>query len=65
MMTFDCDGWLHITVWQSEHVAFIKLKHEKDHVPYWSIDVPSDVQRYILDHPELKPYQVCPLFQVE
>ncbi|KAI5824594.1 hypothetical protein K523DRAFT_356711 [Schizophyllum commune Tattone D] len=58
MATYDCDGWLHITVWPSNYVAWIKLKHEKDHVPYWSIDVPEDVQDYVRQNPRLKPHQL-------
>ncbi|KAL1740348.1 hypothetical protein HDZ31DRAFT_47670 [Schizophyllum fasciatum] len=56
--TFDCDGWLHVTIWESTHTVLVKLKHAKDHVPYWSIDVPVQVQDYVRNNPELKPHQL-------
>jgi hypothetical protein len=39
-------------------LVFINLKHEDDHVPYWSIDIPPKVKDYVAKNPELRPTQV-------
>ncbi|EJD54251.1 hypothetical protein AURDEDRAFT_156030 [Auricularia subglabra TFB-10046 SS5] len=41
--TFDCHGWLHISVSDASDVVFVKLSHKKDHVHYSCIDIPPDV----------------------
>ncbi len=43
MAAFKCDGWLHITIWDESNSALVKLKHDTEHIPYWSIDVPPDM----------------------
>lgn len=58
MDTFECDGWLHITVTEGSDIAVVKLKHQDDHVPYWTIDVPVDIQNIVHDNPSMKPAQV-------
>ncbi|KAL1741820.1 hypothetical protein HDZ31DRAFT_44600, partial [Schizophyllum fasciatum] len=63
MDVFHCDGWLHITIWESlealpEMAAWIKLKHENDHIPYWEIDVPDAIQNLVHGNPELRPSQL-------
>ncbi|KAJ6551889.1 hypothetical protein B0H19DRAFT_1073515 [Mycena capillaripes] len=47
MDTFKCHGWLHITVGDSNAIAFVKISRLDDHIPYWSIDVPTDVMEYV------------------
>lgn len=58
MDTFECKGWLHITVTEGCNVVTVKLKHEDDHVPYWKIDVPQDVQDFIRENLSMRPTQV-------
>ncbi|KAJ7773593.1 hypothetical protein DFH07DRAFT_733290 [Mycena maculata] len=43
MESFPCNGWLHITMNDLEDVAWVKISHSDDHVPYYSIDVPPDI----------------------
>ena len=38
METFDCSGWIHMTLSDLSDVVFIKLMHCEDHVPYCPID---------------------------
>ncbi|TRM55826.1 hypothetical protein BD626DRAFT_415300, partial [Schizophyllum amplum] len=58
MTTFDCDGWLHITVWVIGTAAVVKMKHENDHIPYWRIDVPEKVQEFVRDNAKMTPQQL-------
>ena len=67
MDTFKCHGWLSITIMDSNGEvqgdnAFIKFQHEDDHVPYWNIDVPPEVQDYVHENIDLGPTQVCFIF---
>ncbi|KAG6871393.1 hypothetical protein C0995_005157 [Termitomyces sp. Mi166 len=39
-------------------VALVKLKHQDDHIPYWCIDVPQDVQDFIKSNSALNPAQL-------
>ncbi|KAJ7483071.1 hypothetical protein B0H11DRAFT_1723415, partial [Mycena galericulata] len=41
MEAFECHGWLHITIHDYEDIALVKIGHQDDHVPCWSINVPS------------------------
>lgn len=59
MDTFDCHGWIHITLCEGGDTALIRFKHEDDHVPYWNIDVPPEVQDYVRKNTQLTPTQVC------
>ncbi|KAJ7278651.1 hypothetical protein C8J57DRAFT_1059197, partial [Mycena rebaudengoi] len=58
MDTFKCRGWLHITINDWDETAFVKIAHEDDHIPYWSIDVPDDVVEYVHQNPKLTPGQL-------
>ncbi|KAF8209911.1 hypothetical protein K438DRAFT_1500691, partial [Mycena galopus ATCC 62051] len=58
MDAFKCHGWLHITISDWKEIALVKIGHHEDHVPYWSIDVPSDVIKFVKDNPKLTPGQV-------
>jgi hypothetical protein len=58
MDTFECSGWVHITLSDLSDIAFIKLDHHEDHVPYWPIDIPADVEKYVRDNTKMTPTQV-------
>ncbi|KAG6823000.1 hypothetical protein H0H92_011798, partial [Tricholoma furcatifolium] len=58
MYTFDCSGWLHITLTDGHDIAIVRLKHRDNHIPYWCIDVPSDIQDFVRAQPQLNPTQL-------
>ncbi|KAJ7763777.1 hypothetical protein B0H16DRAFT_1311018, partial [Mycena metata] len=58
MDAFQCHGWLHITISDWEDIALVKIGHQDDHIPYWSIDVPADVIEFVRLNPKLTPGQV-------
>ncbi|KAJ7212431.1 hypothetical protein C8J57DRAFT_1539110 [Mycena rebaudengoi] len=58
MDAFECGGWLHITINDWDDIAFVKIVHHDDHVPYWSIDVPADVADFVRHNPQLTPGQL-------
>ena len=58
MDTFDCLGWLLITITEGSDVVNVKFQHKDDHVPYWNIDVPKDVQDLVHNNPSMTPTQV-------
>jgi hypothetical protein len=58
MITFDCKGWLFITVDTTSNFAFVKLQHELDHVPYHQKEVPAKVKEYVVVNPRLTVPQV-------
>jgi len=58
MDTFDCHGWLFITVTEESDIVNVKFQHKDDHVPYWNIDVPQDIQALIHNNPSMTPTQV-------
>jgi hypothetical protein len=60
MDTFKCGGWLFITIMDGGDDAFVKFQHKDDHVPYWNIDVPPEIQDYVRKNVELSPTQVSP-----
>ncbi|THU75484.1 hypothetical protein K435DRAFT_707083 [Dendrothele bispora CBS 962.96] len=47
MDSFDCDGWLFMTISEIESYAQVQLKHAYDHVVYSEMQVPPDVQEYV------------------
>ncbi|KAJ7754196.1 hypothetical protein DFH07DRAFT_959894 [Mycena maculata] len=57
MECFDCDGWLHITVSEESTEALVRFKHELDHIPYCSIDVPLPVKEFVAANPCLTTMQ--------
>jgi hypothetical protein len=59
MAAFQCSGWVHITLSDLSDIAFIKLDHCEDHIPYWPIDIPADVEKYVRDNTKMTPTQVC------
>jgi hypothetical protein len=58
MDTFDCHGWLFITVTEGSDIVNVKFQHKDDHVPYWNIDVSQDVQDLVHNNPSMTPTQV-------
>ena len=58
MDSFDCSGWIHITLSDLSYTTFIKLTHCEDHVPYCPIDIPEDIEKYVRDNLKLTPTQV-------
>lgn len=47
LTTFDCGGWLFITVSEASDVALVKLEHKLDHVHYSDNSVPDDVRELL------------------
>ncbi|KAJ7318691.1 hypothetical protein DFH08DRAFT_971072 [Mycena albidolilacea] len=58
MITFDCKGWLFITVDTTSNFAFVNLQHELDHVPYHRKEVPAKVKEYVVVNPRLTAPQI-------
>lgn len=56
---FNCEGWLYITIHNSDNIALVKLRHREAHIPYWSIDVPEEIKKMVADNPLLNVTQVC------
>lgn len=59
MPSFACEGWLYITVTNSNPVVQIKLTHTLSHPPYIETDVPPEIVQYVETNREL------PLVKVE
>ena len=56
---FDCHGQLQIAILSpGDPVAFVKLIHRDDHIPYWNIDIPKEVRDFVLKNLSLTPQQV-------
>jgi len=55
METFDCSGWIHITLSDLSNVTFIKLTHYQDHIPYCPINIPEAIEKYVQDNLKLTP----------
>lgn len=58
MVTFRCAGWLHVTITDYSDLAFVKIDHHDDHVPYFPIDIPPDVEELIRTNTQMTPTQV-------
>ncbi|KAJ7787808.1 hypothetical protein B0H14DRAFT_2399159 [Mycena olivaceomarginata] len=58
MESFNCRGWLHITIDDSDNIAIVKILHRDDHIPYWCIDVPAEVTEFVRQNPKLTPDQL-------
>lgn len=58
MSTFHCKGWLHITISDDSEIALVKIDHCDDHVPYFPIDIPPDIEQMVRDNKHLSPTQV-------
>ncbi|KAJ7689078.1 hypothetical protein B0H14DRAFT_2420865 [Mycena olivaceomarginata] len=56
--TFPCNGWLHITIMDWDHLAYVKIKHDEEHIPYYSIDIPPDVVDYVHKNHKLTTTQL-------
>ena len=64
MPTFDCGGWLHITLSENTTRSLIKMDHHNNHMPYWEIDIPEDVKAMIINGKDKRPSQVRELIFV-
>jgi hypothetical protein len=58
MAGFECASWLTVSVIEDCEIFSIKITHREDHVPYWSIDIPADVQTYVQENQNMTPKQV-------
>ncbi|KAJ7474159.1 hypothetical protein FB451DRAFT_1035258 [Mycena latifolia] len=58
MESFPCKGWLHITVTDGDNVAWVRISHSADHVPYYSIDVPPHIVDFVHENHKLTPGQL-------
>jgi hypothetical protein len=58
MHTFQCNGWLHITIADDLNTASVKYNHEDNHVPYCNVQVPQDIQVFIENNLSMTPTQV-------
>ena len=56
--TFKCKGWLHITITDLSDTAFVKIDHHDDHVPYFPIDMPQDVEDFVTNNAKMTLTQV-------
>lgn len=55
MESFECAGWLHITHSDLSHIARINIHHSNDHVSYWPIGIPPDVEEYVRANTSMTP----------
>jgi hypothetical protein len=58
MDTFPCKGWLHITIMDWDHLAYVKIKHLENHIPYYSIDVPPEIVHFVHENHKLTSVKV-------
>src|ERR1700691_4759507 len=58
MVTFKCAGWLHVAISDDPDLAFMKIGHHNDHVPYFPIDIPPDVEEMICANTQMTPTRV-------
>ena len=66
MQTFDCNGWVHVTVDErSRSVIYVKITHMDDHVPYCTIDIPDDVRLMVENGIHRTPSQVSYLIDLK
>lgn len=65
MESFPCGGWMHITITEGDPSAFVRFKHQDDHVHYWNIDIPSDIKSYVQENMSMNPTQVSLIMLVK
>ncbi|KAJ7241576.1 hypothetical protein C8J57DRAFT_1560753, partial [Mycena rebaudengoi] len=58
MDSFECKGWLHITINDLDHIAYVDISHMDDHVPYSKIDVPPEIIDFVHKNSKLTPTQL-------
>lgn len=58
METFECQGWVHVTVAENQSRLHVKVSHVEDHVPYTYIDIPDDVRRRVESNVHMTVSQV-------
>jgi len=62
MDNFECGGWIHIIITEGSDTTLVKFKHKDDHIPYWNIDVPPEIQDYVQENINLNPTQAFIFF---
>ncbi len=58
MDTFDCNGWLRVWACEDTMGIFVWIHHMHKHISYCCINIPKDVQKYVLDNLQLRVPQV-------
>lgn len=58
MDSFACQGWLNVTIHEGSTSVDVKLNHEDEHIPYWCIDVPPNIQEFVENNHQLNSNQV-------
>ena len=56
--TFKYKGWLYITITDLSDMAFVKIDHHNNQIPYFPIDILQDVENFITDNVKMTPIQV-------
>lgn len=49
MDTFECDGWLSVSVSENSDMVTVKIRHLCAHIAYCPIDLPADVIKLVED----------------
>lgn len=58
MDSFDCHGWLTLTVSDDSDAIVVTLDHRMSHIAYCPIDLPDDVDTIIRENSGYTPSQV-------
>lgn len=58
METFECGGWMHVTVSDVANQVLVKYGHNMAHMPYCSQKVPEIIEEIIMKNPHLTVDQV-------
>lgn len=61
MASFDCDGWIHITLDDNCIEAHVRVIHRDDHTPYCVIDIPDHIRTHVLASINKTPSQASDL----
>ena len=56
--TFKYKGWLYIAITDLSDMAFVKIDHHNNQIPYFPIDILQDVENFITDNVKMTPTQV-------
>jgi hypothetical protein len=59
MDTFNCNGWLHITLFEDSDQAFVKFKHQEDHCDYPKTSIPDNIREFIEKNYKMSTSAVC------
>lgn len=53
MTTFHCKEWLYITISNNSEITLVKIDHCNNHVPYFPINIPPDIEQMVCDNKHL------------